>query len=161
MLICVLRVGFSDVSGISTTRLVVGVISAMVEKELGKRKFGFESLKSRLKLDLEEKGLLPGIVSCRSPAARSPRHLPPAAVTRQRARQWQRVIYIGSMLYRCPGAHGARDMEEAAPPRGSTVNIYNPLPAATPRQWAAGSGQRGSDGRPGKRCVCGKLIVGL
>ena len=26
---------FSDVSGISTTRLVVGVISAMVEKEFG------------------------------------------------------------------------------------------------------------------------------
>ena len=28
-------VGFSDVSGASTTRLVVGVISAKVEKELG------------------------------------------------------------------------------------------------------------------------------
>ena len=38
-------VGFSDVSGISTTRLVVGVIAAMVEKELGERNFGFDSLK--------------------------------------------------------------------------------------------------------------------
>ena len=33
------------VSGISTMRLVVGVISAMVEKELGERNFGFDSLK--------------------------------------------------------------------------------------------------------------------
>ena len=33
------------VSGISTTRLVVGVISAMVEKKLGERNFGFDSLK--------------------------------------------------------------------------------------------------------------------
>ena len=41
MLIRVLRVGFSDVSGIST-RLIVGVISAMIEKELGQRNFDFE-----------------------------------------------------------------------------------------------------------------------
>ena len=31
--------------GTSTTRLVVGVISAMVEKELGERNFGFDWLK--------------------------------------------------------------------------------------------------------------------
>ena len=35
----------SDVAGISTMRLVVGVISAMVEKESGQRNFGFDSLK--------------------------------------------------------------------------------------------------------------------
>ena len=44
--------------------LVVGVISAMVEKELGERNFGFDSLKY-MKCDMEEKQ----IVSRRSPAA--------------------------------------------------------------------------------------------
>ena len=34
--------------GSSTTRLLVGVISAMVEKELGEKNFSFDSLKSRL-----------------------------------------------------------------------------------------------------------------
>ncbi|KAK0136816.1 hypothetical protein N1851_026988 [Merluccius polli] len=38
-------------------RLVVGVNSAMVEKELGERNFGFDSLKSRLKRYMEEKGI--------------------------------------------------------------------------------------------------------
>ena len=47
VLIRVLRVGFS---GISTTRLIVGVISAMVEKELGERNFGFDSLKLNMRL---------------------------------------------------------------------------------------------------------------
>ena len=47
----------SDVSGISTTRLIVGVISAMVEKELGGRNFGFDSLKY-MNRDKEEKGIL-------------------------------------------------------------------------------------------------------
>ena len=36
---------FFDDSGISPTRLVVGVISAIVEKELGERNFGFDSLR--------------------------------------------------------------------------------------------------------------------
>ena len=35
------------VSGLSTARLVVEVISAVGEKELGERNFGFDSLKSR------------------------------------------------------------------------------------------------------------------
>ena len=56
---------FSDVSGLSTMRLVVGVISALVEKELGERNFGFDSLKC-MNRDVEEKG----IVSLRSSAAR-------------------------------------------------------------------------------------------
>ena len=42
-------------SGISTTRLVVGVISAMVENELGERNFGFDSLKY---MNREEKGIV-------------------------------------------------------------------------------------------------------
>ncbi|CAL8292213.1 unnamed protein product [Boreogadus saida] len=46
---------FSDVSGISTTRLVVAVISAMVEKELGE--ITFDSLKY-MNLDMEEKGIV-------------------------------------------------------------------------------------------------------
>ena len=50
-------VGFSDVSGASSTRLVVGVISAMVKKELGERNFGFDSLKSRLNRDMGENGI--------------------------------------------------------------------------------------------------------
>ncbi|CAL8379158.1 unnamed protein product [Boreogadus saida] len=37
-------------------RLIVGVISAMVEKELGERNFSLDSLKSRLKRYMEEKG---------------------------------------------------------------------------------------------------------
>ena len=45
------------VSGISTTRLVVGVISAMVENELGERNFGFDNLKN-MNHDMEEKGLV-------------------------------------------------------------------------------------------------------
>ena len=41
-----LRTGSGSLtSGISTTRLVMGVISAMVEKELGVRNLGFDSLK--------------------------------------------------------------------------------------------------------------------
>ena len=45
-------------SGTSAMRLVVGVISAMVEKELGDRNVGFDSLKSRLNCDMEEKGIV-------------------------------------------------------------------------------------------------------
>ena len=64
---------FSDVSGISTTRLVVGVISAMVEKELGERNFGFDSLKY-MNCDMEEKGIddracLPPEPRCRGTTA--------------------------------------------------------------------------------------------
>ena len=45
------------VSGVSTTRLVVGVISAMVKNELGERNFGFDSLKN-MNHDMEEKGIV-------------------------------------------------------------------------------------------------------
>ena len=56
--------------------LVVGVISAMVEKELGERNFGFDSLKSRLNHDMEKKKeLLPRIVS-RCPLRRYHRRKP-------------------------------------------------------------------------------------
>ena len=37
---------------------VVEVISAMVEKELEQRNFGFDSLKSRLNRDMEEEGII-------------------------------------------------------------------------------------------------------
>jgi hypothetical protein len=37
--------------------LIVGVISAMAEKELGERNFGFDSLKY-MNLDMEEKGIV-------------------------------------------------------------------------------------------------------
>ena len=52
------RIGFSDSLLLPQKRLVVGVISAMVEKELGERNFGFDSLKSRLKRYMEEKGIV-------------------------------------------------------------------------------------------------------
>ena len=48
---------YFDVSGISTMRLVVGVNLAMVEKELGERNFGFDSLKY-MNHDMEEKGIV-------------------------------------------------------------------------------------------------------
>ena len=47
-------------------KTVVGVISA-IEKELGGRNFGFDSLKN---MNMRRKGLLPTIVSHWSPAAR-------------------------------------------------------------------------------------------
>ena len=47
------------VSGISTTRLVVGVISAKVENELGGRNFGFDSLEN-MNHEMEEKGIVGG-----------------------------------------------------------------------------------------------------
>ena len=135
----------------------------MVEKELGQRN-----------RDMEENGLLPGIVSRRSPlpAARPRRCLGNGPGS------GQRVIYIG-----------ARDMEEATeapPPRSSTVDKYVtlPLPSPLPRygsgQWVAGSGQWGETRAtihfssmsrfslyfrlmwvdpPLKMQLCGKLIV--
>ena len=45
------------ISGVSTTRLVVGVISAMVKKELGERNFGLDSPKYMYH-DVEEKGIV-------------------------------------------------------------------------------------------------------
>ena len=45
-------------SGTSTMRFIVGVILAMVKKELGERNFGFDSLKSRWNCDMEEKGIV-------------------------------------------------------------------------------------------------------
>ena len=60
---------FSDVCG-TPQRLVVDVISAMVEKELGERNFGFDSLKC-MNRDMEEKGIVsPGAPL---PAAEEPR----------------------------------------------------------------------------------------
>ena len=61
----------SDVSGISTTRLVVGVISAIIEKECGEWNFGFDSLKY-MDRDMEEK----------EPHCPLPRHHWPEAPTR-------------------------------------------------------------------------------
>ena len=57
------------VYGISTIRPVVGVISAMVENELGERNFGFDSLKSWT-TTWRRKGLLAANVSRLSPASR-------------------------------------------------------------------------------------------
>ena len=51
-------------------------MSGVVEKELGKRNFGFDSLKSRLNHDLEEKGIV----------ARDCLLLPVAEVPQPRAR---------------------------------------------------------------------------
>ena len=56
---------------------VVEVISAMVEKELEQRNFGFDSLKSRLNRDMEEEGIV------------------------------ARRQYIGSGLHRHPGGQAA------------------------------------------------------
>ncbi|CAL8266872.1 unnamed protein product [Boreogadus saida] len=54
-------------------RLVVGVISAMAQKELGERNFGFDSLKY-MNRDMEEKGIVArdcfGITASALPAAR-------------------------------------------------------------------------------------------
>ena len=51
--------GFSDVSGTpQQVRLAVGVISVMVGKELGEKNLDFDSLKSRLNHDMEEKGIV-------------------------------------------------------------------------------------------------------
>ena len=65
------------VSGISTTRLVVGVISAIVEKELEERNCGFDNMKN-MNHDME--GI--EIVACdclpMSPASRSPLPAPAA-----------------------------------------------------------------------------------
>ena len=84
-------VEFSDVSGTSTMRLVVGVISAKVEKEFGERNFGFDSLKSSpLNHDMEEKGIVvrdscPGL----SPATRiNPIHCDTSTVNTS---AWYRV----------------------------------------------------------------------
>ena len=47
----------TPVSGISTMRLLVEIITAIVEKELGERNFGFDSLKYT-NHDMEEKGIV-------------------------------------------------------------------------------------------------------
>ena len=60
---------YFDVSGISTMRLVVGVNLAMVEKELGERNFGFDSLKY-MNRDMEEKGIV--ACDCLPPEHRCP-----------------------------------------------------------------------------------------
>ena len=59
------------VSGISTTRLVVGVISAMVEKELGERNFGFDWLR---------------YMNCVMPPVAASHHRPAAGSRQQAAR---------------------------------------------------------------------------
>ena len=96
VLIRVLRVGY--VSGISTTRLV-GISRPWLRRNWGERNFGFDALKSRLNHDME-KGLSPvGALYI---------------IYGLWVIYYIRVIYIGSGLHRRPGAHGARDMEEAA-----------------------------------------------
>ena len=65
---------FSEVSGTSTTRLVVGVISAMVEKELGESNFGFDSLKY-MNRDMEEERIVAR--DCLSASAITTRPSPP------------------------------------------------------------------------------------
>ena len=94
--------------GTSLTRIVVGVISAMVEKELEERNFGFDSLRFRLNSDMEVKGIvardsLPPEPCCRCPGARAPpprgRGAPPPRGT-------------AATGHRRPGA---------PPPRGSTA----------------------------------------
>ena len=72
---------FSDVSGIITTRLVVGVISAMVEKELGERNFCFDSLKY-MNRDMEEKGI--DALDCLPPEPRCPQPLGTTAARHHR-----------------------------------------------------------------------------
>ena len=51
---------FSDISDPfhNKLRLIVGVITPLVEKELGERNSGFDSLKSRLDHDMEEKRIV-------------------------------------------------------------------------------------------------------
>ena len=66
----------------------------MVEKELGERSFCFDSLKY-MNRDMEEMGLMPAIVSRRSPAAEAP---PPRGTTAAR-----------------------HDLREARPPRATTA----------------------------------------
>ena len=51
-------IGFSNSLVLPQQRVVVGVISAMVEKELGERNFGFKCLKSRFKRYMKEKGIV-------------------------------------------------------------------------------------------------------
>jgi hypothetical protein len=51
-------VGFSECLVLPLQRLVVGVILALVEKDMGERNFGFDSLKSRLKRYMEEEGIV-------------------------------------------------------------------------------------------------------
>ncbi|CAL8403892.1 unnamed protein product [Boreogadus saida] len=65
--------------GTSTTRLVVGVISAIVEKEWGERNVGFDSLKSTLNRNMDEKGIVARIVSRRGSSAGAP---PPGPLQR-------------------------------------------------------------------------------
>ena len=118
MLIRVLSVRFFDVSGIS-----VGVISPMVEEELGKRNFGFDFLKSRLNSDMEEKGIVTR--DCFPP---DPRCLLPATASASATGSAAAAGYI----YR-----------QAPPPQGSTSDIYNPIvscrsPAASAMGSAAG-----------------------
>ncbi|CAL8380147.1 unnamed protein product [Boreogadus saida] len=65
--------GAQHVSGSSTTRLVVWVISAMVEKELGERNFGFDSLKY-MNRGIEEKGIVARDFLPPEPRCQLPRH---------------------------------------------------------------------------------------
>ena len=72
---------------------VVGVISAMVEKELGEGNFGFDSLKY-MNHDMEEKGIV--ACDCLLPAACCPLPAAEAVVPRQRAAGLQRETIAGN-----------------------------------------------------------------
>jgi hypothetical protein len=54
----------------------VGVISAIVEKEWGERNVGFDSLKSTLNRNMDEKGIVARIVSRRGSSAGAPLQRP-------------------------------------------------------------------------------------
>ena len=70
---------------------MVGVITAMVEKELGERNFCFDSLKSRLKRDMEEKGF---VAECGLPEELL-RHRRRSLHTTGRSEQWS----VGEMTW--------------------------------------------------------------
>ena len=72
----------SEVSGISTTRLVVGVNSAMVKRNWGERNFAFDSLKY-MNRDMQEKGIVARGSLLPEPGCPMPRHHSLGAAPRQ------------------------------------------------------------------------------
>ena len=68
-----------------------------LNKESGERNFGFDYLKSRLNRDMEEKGLLPAIVSCYSTGESLHRDNPPLRVSlwkyQRRQRTWRSLVF--------------------------------------------------------------------
>ncbi|CAL8362053.1 unnamed protein product [Boreogadus saida] len=102
----------------------------MVEKELGKNNFGFDSLKY-MNRHMEEEGIvardcLPLEPRCPLPAAHRREAPPPRGTT------------------------AARHHRREAPPPRPLPTARCPLPTAhcpLPRRWCLGSGQRGSNRR--------------